>query len=111
MAYGLALIYHNRLEEAEKILSSIKVPVASLINAYLAIGDYQSVLQLWQQRVEAEPDNMQFRFNLAAAYLQVGERRQAIASLTKAMELDPNVSEQANYLIGEIRAGRNPLSQ
>ena len=111
MAYGLALIYHNRLEEAEKILSSIKVPVASLINAYLAIGDYQSVLQLWQQRVEAEPDNMQFRFNLAAAYLQVGERRQAIASLTKAMELDPNVSEQANYLIGEIRAGRNPLPQ
>lgn len=111
LAYGLTLIYHNQLEEAEKILSSIKVPIASLINAYLAIGDYQSVLQLWQQRVEAEPNSIQFRFNLAAAYLQVGQRREAIASLTKAMELDPNVSEQANYLIGEIRAGRNPLSQ
>lgn len=111
MAYGLTLIYHNRLEEAEKILSSIKVPVASLINAYLAIDDYQSVLKLWLEQVEAEPDRAQFRFNLAAAYLKVGQRQQAISTLLKAIELDPTVSEQANYLISEIRAGRNPLDQ
>ena len=41
-------------------------------------------------------------------YLANEERTKAIAELEKATELNPEFKAQADYYIGEIRAGRNP---
>jgi O-antigen ligase len=80
-----------------------------LINAYSAVRRYDEVLKLWQERVAVDPNNVQARFSLAAAYLANGQRALSIASLEAAIKIDPRVEAQARAIIAEIRAGRNPL--
>jgi cytochrome c-type biogenesis protein CcmH/NrfG len=61
--------------------------------------------------VKKEPNNIQYRFSLAAAYLATGNRSQSIAELREAARLDPRVKAQADILIAEIQAGRNPINE
>ncbi|NIS25597.1 MAG: hypothetical protein GWN55_08635 [Phycisphaerae bacterium] len=63
---------------------------------------------IWQTVVKERPQNPQYRTSLAAAYLNVGRREEAIAQLEKAAELNERFRDQAEYYIREIRAGRNP---
>ena len=109
LAYILMLIYNRQITEAEALLRKTDNLDERFINAYVEIGEYNKVLNLWQTRVAQEPNNVQFRFSLAAAYLTVGQRTKSIAELEKAIAIDPAVKEQATMLIREIRAGHNPL--
>jgi O-antigen ligase/Flp pilus assembly protein TadD len=78
------------------------------INVYAKMGDYGKVKELWQMLIAEEPDNAQLHVSLAATYLQLGERQNAIKELEKAIELEPQFKEQGEYYINEIKAGRNP---
>ena len=50
--------------------------------------------------------------NLAATYLELGERQKSIEELERAIELNPAFKGQGgDFLINEIKAGRNPLSR
>ncbi len=45
---------------------------------------------------------------LTAAYLQAGDRADAIATLEEIIKLQPSFKDQGTYYINEIKAGRNP---
>ena len=79
-----------------------------VLNAYARAGNYEKVKEIWLYRIKDEPNNAQYRVNLAATYLQLGQRNNAVGELEKAAELNPEFKQQAEYFINEIKAGRNP---
>ena len=79
-----------------------------LLNAYAQAGNFGRVRDIWLLFLEQEPNNIQFRVNLAATYLKLGNREEAIRQIQKSIEINPNFKEQGNGFIQEIRAGRNP---
>lgn len=119
--YAFLLSEAGRQDEAEAILreretsqlvgSTTRLITNQEINTYAAAGNFAKVLSLWQERVRQSPGNFQYRVSLAAAYLKVGEREQAIAQLEEALTLDPTRQAVIQSLISDIRAGRNPSAQ
>lgn len=111
--YAIVLIRNGDLSTAGEILSAD--PSLELddrfINAYVEAKRYDLVLKLWQERVNQDPGNTQFRFSLAAAYLMTNQRDLAIRELETAAEIDARLVPQTTQLIREIRAGRNPTSR
>lgn len=110
--YGVGAIYAKRLDLAREILvpiyGTILVPDSRFINAFAAIGDFDSVAKLWQLVIKDSPNDPAPRLSLAATYLKLGQRQAAVAEIQKAIELNPGVKEQGEYYIREIQAGRNP---
>ena len=78
------------------------------INAYARAGDYEKVKELWEAVIAKNPDNAQLHVNLAATYLKIGDRVNAVKELQKAIELNPQFKDKGEYFIQEIQAGRNP---
>ena len=113
--YAVAAIYAGRTDIAEDILipayGTMAVAKDEFVNAYVSVGDYQTVVLIWQKRIselnKIGEDNPQFRISLAAAYLKTGERQKAILELEKVIKLNPNFKDQGEYYINEIKAGRN----
>ncbi len=108
--YVLQLIYSGHTAEANKLIKESDVLDTRFINAYADAGQIEKVLALWQEHIKREPKNSQYRFNIAATYLALGRRAEAIKELETALTLDPSTSQQAKDLIKEIKAGRNPLN-
>jgi O-antigen ligase/Flp pilus assembly protein TadD len=110
--YGLSAIYSRDYQLAEKILTpvfgSIYLPEDRFISVFDKVGDKKAVLKIWQERVSSTPDNPEWRVSLAAAYLGVGQRENAIKELEEAINLKPDFKEQGEYYIKEIKAGRTP---
>ena len=114
--YAVIAIYNKNFDLAEELLvpvyGTIAVPDDRFIQAFVAVKDYETVINIWKGRIlkaqETGADNAQFHVSLAAAYLASEQRTKAIAELEKAAELNPEFKAQADYYIGEIRAGRNP---
>ena len=76
----------------------------TLLAAYLSVKDYPSVLAILKGRVTKNPDNAQNHQQLAAGYLQAGDRADAIAELREAMRLDPSFVQQGQSYIQQIQA-------
>jgi tetratricopeptide (TPR) repeat protein len=108
--YALTYLYSNNPEEAEPILKKIDSGVFysndRILKAFAVAGQYDRVLDIWQTRVEREPDNVEYRKSLAATFLKLGEWDEAIAQIEKIMEIEPSFKEAGNHAISEIRAGR-----
>lgn len=109
LIYAVIAVIAGKFDIADSLVMSDEVPDARLINAYAKLKRYDRVLRLWQQTVNLQPTNIQARLSLAATYLALEQRGRAIAELERAIEIDPTVKNQAEFLINEIRAGRNPL--
>ncbi|MBI3571957.1 O-antigen ligase family protein [Candidatus Kaiserbacteria bacterium] len=80
----------------------------TILAAYLAARDYQSVLSILKARVDAGPGDYNAHVNLAAGYLQSGDKVDAIAELQKAIELNSSFQAQGQGFIDQIRAGKLP---
>jgi len=110
--YASLLIRADRSGEAEELLSVLDesnyISDESIVGAYASIGNFEKLISLWKGQVERDSNNMQARISLSAAYLESGQRGQAIVELEKVIELDPEFKGQGEFLISEIRAGRNP---
>ena len=110
--YAVGAIYTGRNELADKILEDVReVSLASngrLLQAYYNSNQFEKVKDIWTLRVEQNPRNAQNHISLAAIYLQLGQREDAISQIQNVIDMDPNFADQGNYLIQEIRAGRNP---
>lgn len=79
-----------------------------VLQAYNELKDYPKMIAVAELRVKNDPGNAQKRVQLAAAYLTVNRRADAVKELTQAITLDPSFAEQGQYYINEIQAGRNP---
>ena len=110
--YAVGAIYARQPALAEDILQerfgTNTVSDSRLLQAYTRMGQFGKLRQLWEGRAAAEPGNWQYRVQLAAVYLALGERSRSIAELQKAIELNPEFKAQGERFIEEIRAGRNP---
>ena len=113
-AEGLAVtaIVAGQPKYAEELLlkhfGAVIIADQKFINAYARVGNYARVKDIWLLIMEKEPNNAQYRVNLAATYLQLNERTKAVKELEKAIELNPDFKGQGEYFITEIKAGRNP---
>jgi len=110
--FAMAAIYAQDYELADQILldqfSTVIVNNDRILRAYFDSGQLERVRDIWKVRVEIEPSNFQYGISLAAVHLQLGERDQAILELERLIEIDTGFKEQGEFLISEIRAGRNP---
>lgn len=108
--YLMALLANDRLSEAnsewEILPDSVKYFDDRLLNTLAEIKQYSKVLEIWQNRVEFEPENLESRQALVASYLSLRNWPKAIEELEKIVEIDPNFKNTADYAISEIRAGR-----
>ncbi len=107
-------------DEARKILASLPVELSEnldldevnrQINSFIAAERYDLAASLWQKVVDEHPQNAEYRFRLAAARLLNGEKNKSIEELQAAVKIEPRLSKQVEFLISEIRAGRNPISK
>jgi len=112
---AIASIVANKKDLAEKILDEPEENwvkkfgnEGQFINVYARINDFKKVKEIWLVIIEKEPNNPQNHISLAATYLQLAERENAIKELEKTIELNPQFKNQGEYYINEIKAGRNP---
>lgn len=112
IAYAVSAIYSGEFDVPEKLFAPTttinNLTDERLIKAYYDTKQYKVVIALLKLRLEADPNNVQTHISLAAAYLGSGNRSEAIISLQKAIELNPEFKKQGEFYISEIRAGRNP---
>ena len=112
IAYAIAAVYAKQFPLAEEILASSTDKYAQtderLIKAYFDVKQYPKVISLIKLQLERRPDDPQVHVSLAAAYIANGNRNEAVASLQKAVELNPEFKQQGEFYINEIKAGRNP---
>lgn len=108
--YPLALILSGKSAEAEKLIYESKVPVtdARIAQAYMSAGQNDKAINILENIIKNGTKDSQVYLMLASSYLSSGNRAKSITTLEKVAELNPNFKEQAAFLIGEIRAGRNP---
>jgi len=78
------------------------------LKAYASKNNFTKVVSILNLFIEKEPNNIQHRLRLAAAYLQANQRQLAIAEIEKSIEINPSFKEQGEYYVNEIKAGRNP---
>ncbi|MEK9168059.1 MAG: O-antigen ligase family protein [Patescibacteria group bacterium] len=114
--YGLAAIYAGNDGLAKELLvpvyGTIAIPDDRFVQAFMARGQYAVVVDILKKRIaDAQAttgDNPQLHLSLAAAYLAVGQRSDAIAEIRHIITLDSSFKQQGEYYIVEIQAGRNP---
>ncbi|MEK7598969.1 MAG: O-antigen ligase family protein [Patescibacteria group bacterium] len=111
--FATLAIMNGGVNEAEEALikhfGTVLVADQQFINAYVRIGRYDRARDIWFEIIKREPNNSQYHVNLAATFLKLGERKKSVQELEKAIELNPQFKENGEFLINEIKAGRNPV--
>lgn len=109
--YALAAIFAGKDDLANDLMKDyggLIIPDERFINAFIERNQINKVVAIWEKLLETDPNNAQYHVSLAASYLQIGRREEAIKQLQKAMEIEPKFKQQGEYYINEIKAGRNP---
>ena len=110
--YASNLIRLGETEMAEEVLieafGTTLVDHPRLIQVYYEKKQLLKVVEILKASLEKNPNNFQSRLSLAAAYVELGQKSNAIEEIKKAMEINPDFKEQGEYYINEIQAGRNP---
>lgn len=110
--YGIAMLLSGDKVGAQKLFSEF--PPEKLvfddryISALATLNMWDEVLDVANRRVATDPNNIQYRINLAAAHLQSGRRAEAVKDIEAIIEINPEFKAQGEYYISEIKAGRNP---
>lgn len=111
--YAVGAIYNKNYKLASELLNALDPELVvfddRILSAYYVAGNYSEVINLLGIRISANPNNAEFRFNLAAIYFEIGEKTKSVEQLKKVAEIDPRLKQQTDYLITEIQAGRNPM--
>ncbi|OGG42983.1 hypothetical protein A2841_00305 [Candidatus Kaiserbacteria bacterium RIFCSPHIGHO2_01_FULL_48_10] len=77
-----------------------------ILQAYLNKKDYQSVIGVLKNKALGNPSDPQPHIQLSNVYLQIGDRKSAIAEIKNSIELDPSLKAEGEQYIQEIEAGR-----
>lgn len=107
--YATILIFAGHPKEAEALLKnhfgSEIYPDTRYVNAYAAIRDINKITLVWEKLVEADPNNAQYRLNLASVYIKTFQDQKAIKELEKTIELSPQFKQQGEIYIQQIKSG------
>jgi O-antigen ligase/Flp pilus assembly protein TadD len=108
--YAAALVIAGQDALAEETLQPVLTNVKSmtdqrLIGAYASRGQFAKIVRSQQLAVDANPSDVQTRVGLAAAQYQAGDKAGAIATLKKAIEINPPLKPQIDELIKQVQNG------
>lgn len=107
--YAAAALYTGQDALAQKLLTERygTIPAdPALIDAYAFRKNYAMLVQLWEERVQENPGDIQARFSLAAAYLAAKRPADATAELQLIIEQYPAARNQAEQYLQEIHSGK-----
>ena len=107
--YAAAALYTGQDTLAQKLLTERygTIPADSaLIDAYAFRKNYAMLVQLWGERVQENPEDIQARFSLAAAYLAAKRPVDAAAELQLIAERYPAARSQAEQYLQKIHSGK-----
>jgi tetratricopeptide (TPR) repeat protein len=106
--YALAAIYTKNDAVLKELSAGIDQDTVvfdnRFLNTYANIGDYGSVLNILNARLEKEPKNTQYRLSLASVYSTLGQKDKAISVIRAIIADDPTFKDQGEYYIKEIQA-------
>lgn len=66
---------------------------------YRSLGDYSSLLSLYQQAVKTNPNNAELWANLAATYADLGQFQQAKEAAQKVIEINPDLAPRVEEFL------------
>ena len=103
----MALIIAGENARAEELIAlryGESIPDSQhLLQAYYRTKNYPRVLGILEGRVTANPNNTQGITQLAAMYAEAGMKVKAVATMERAMALDPALEEQGRAFIEALR--------
>jgi tetratricopeptide (TPR) repeat protein len=73
------------------------------LNAYAAIGDYQSVINILTTRLGQDPKNAQYKLSLASAYATIGQKQKAISLINEIIADNPSFKDQGEQYIKQLQ--------
>jgi tetratricopeptide (TPR) repeat protein len=109
--YALSAVYAGNNTLANELFATLPSSALSdqrLSNAYLQTKQYAALKTLLENRVKQTPDDVQLHISLAAVYMQLNERANAIKELEAIKKINPAFKDQADAYIQQIREGKNP---
>jgi O-antigen ligase len=110
--YGLILLASGNKNLSDEILKGVSesdiIFSDGYLNMLMALKKYNQIIEVAKTRIQLDPENLQHRVTLTAAYLQANRRQEAIQILEGIIKLQPSFKERGEYYISEIKAGRNP---
>lgn len=104
-AYIITRDYFSADELLRERFLSVTPPVRSIEQAYLIVKDYQRLIGVREAFVSQNPQNVDYRVQLALAYVLSGQSGQSISVLKKAIIDNPDFKERGEALIQEIIQG------
>lgn len=105
---GAAKIENGDLSGAEDLKRAInsknryrprEVDFQRLISAYLKINDFAGIVWVYEQIIQANPNNPQHYASLATAYANLGRIDDAVAMARKAVQVDPSFESDARIFL------------
>ena len=106
---NLAVIYilSGQQEKADEVLiagfGTAEVPNRILVGIYSQRKDYRRLVGIWKAFVEYTPSDLEYRKNLAGAYMLAGDKASAIKTLEQAILDFPEFKSEGENLIRQIR--------
>lgn len=75
--------------------------VLYLIDLYAGRKEYEKIIPLYERLIVKNPSNPQYYASLAAVYAELGKDDEAVKALQKAIEIQPELQEQAKEFLKE----------
>jgi tetratricopeptide (TPR) repeat protein len=100
---GLAAYYHGDYAKSQNAFHALasQFPLTEVYNNLGVVsarrGD-RSSLDYFQKAVQADPNDPDYRFNLAVSYFRAGDQPNAARQIHEALSLRPNDSEAKSFL-------------
>ena len=79
-----------------------------LMLAYAATNQIDKLVSIYTTRIQQHPEDIQSTISLAASYLKLNRRDEAIQTLQDAAKKSPDYSDRITTWITQIKAGQNP---
>ncbi len=107
--YAYVLIYAGKADEAASLVQGTNVESdARLVQAYMDNGKFDVVEALAKKKIAADPNNAQLHISLAALYIKVNRKYDAISELKTAEKIEPQFKTQGDKYIQMIQNGEDP---
>ena len=109
--YAVSAIFAGKESLAEELMKDHGGLIQDderFLKAYAQKNNFEKITAILKVFIEKNPTNIQYRLNLAAVYLQKGQRSKSVEQLEKAIEASPSFKKQGEEYISKIKAGLNP---
>jgi tetratricopeptide (TPR) repeat protein/O-antigen ligase len=105
--YALGAIYAKDTAVLQQLSSQLDPQTVisdnRFLNAYAAIGDYQSVINILTTRLGQDPKNAQYKLSLASAYATIGQKQKAISLINEIIADNPSFKDQGEQYIQQLQ--------